>query len=312
MKRGKSYFLQEVAVQCLLHRKKVAYFSLEMSKKRVAKRLFSRISSTGKNAGLVHYPCFDCKKNQFNSCTNPKRTNRIRLVDKDGIKPFYTIDNKYKPCTICRGTKDYEVATWFTSIKRDAMETSALIKQANALTKMYGDNLRIISYPAGSANLSTIKNDLTVLEYTEDFSADCIIIDYADILKPEDTRVSDARTIANSTWLMLKQLADSRHVLVFTASQGNRKSMDKKNISATDIAEDIRKYAHIDRMLGLSQTEQEKKDGILRVSTVGDRDGSFHQGDQVILLQQRSVGQILLDSEMESQNNSVEYVEDFE
>ena len=51
-------------------------------------------------------------------------------------------------------------------------------------------------------------------------------------------------------------------------------------------------------MYGLSQTKVEKKKGVMRVSVVGDRDNDFSSDAQVIFLQQRTLGQIMVDTEI--------------
>jgi hypothetical protein len=99
------------------------------------------------------------------------------------------------------------------------------------------------------------------------------------------------------TWKTLKNLADSYNALVVTASQSNRASFDKKNVTQTDIADDIRKVAHVDGMIALNQMEEEKRRGIMRVSYIAGRDHSFDQRRSCVVLQQLDLGQTLLDSE---------------
>lgn len=299
MKRGKSFFLMEMAIQCMLNSKKVVLFSLEMSEKRMEKRILRRIAAFGKSDGEYIYPCFDCEKNQNGSCRMSTRTNRLKLwIDDEGQKPAFDKNSKYKPCTICRGKNNYKVATWFTVKKRSQPTTGRIIRKARSIKRMHGDNLRLKSYPAGSANTIDILSYLNLLEYTENFIPDVIIIDYADILKPEDSRLSDPRAIADRTWTMMKGLADSRHILVITATQGNRKSIEKLNVGQIDISEDIRKLAHIDMMYSLNQTPNEKKENIMRVGVIGHRDEDFSEFDHVLVLQQRALGQVILDSEL--------------
>lgn len=298
MKRGKSFFLQEVAVQCILNRKKVAFFSLEMQHKRVSRRILARLTAYGKREGTYVYPCFDCLSNQDGTCKKESRINRKRLVTEEGAKPQFSLDMKYRPCTACRGTGDFKLGTWFTTRKREKMELKKTIRKVKAINIMFGDNFRMRSFPANSANMQDIKAELDALEYMEDFIPDVIIIDYADILKPEDARQTDERHRANETWKMMKNMSDERNVLLFTATQGNRKSIDKKSMVATDISEDIRKFAHIDMMYAISQTTQEKREGVMRISIIGLRDEDFDEDAQILVLQQRALGQILLDSEL--------------
>jgi hypothetical protein len=299
MKRGKSFVLQEIAVIAAMNRKKVAYFSLEMSKKRVEKRILRRITAFGKESKEYLYPCFDCLKNQDGSCGKKERINKFSLLSADGIKPKFDRALKYRPCVECRGKNNdsYEVATWFTVKQREKLSIKAAVRKAKSIKNMFGDNFRIISYPANSVNIAAVKVDLEALEYSENFVADCVIIDYADILKPEDSRLV-GRERTNETWSTMKGLSDEKHILVVTATQGTRKSIDKKSMEATDTSEDIRKFAHIDMMYAISQTKQEKREGVMRISVVGARDEDFDEFRQCLVLQNRTLGQVLLDSEI--------------
>jgi predicted GH43/DUF377 family glycosyl hydrolase len=163
---------------------------------------------------------------------------------------------------------------------------------------MHGDTFRMKAYPMGSANISRITADLDALEYTEGFVPDVIVVDYADILAPEDARITDTRHRLDMTWQHLKGLAQERHCLVFTASQGNRKSIKKLLMEQEDIAEDIRKMAHVDVMYALNQTGKEKAAGAMRISIVAHRHEDSNDSSYVTVLQQRGLSQMLLDQEI--------------
>jgi len=276
-KRGKSFWEQEFAVQALMNGKKVFIVSLEMDKNRVKKRLYKRLTGfiEEKPEELV-YPCFDCLKNQNDFCKKRERTNQIRLTNADGVKPtFFDKSDPYRICTACRGKKDFAVGTWFTTIKRDAMKQANTLKIIRGIRQAFGDKLRVKAYPAFAANVHDIMSALEELELTEDFVPDVIIIDYADILAPEDHRVVGRERI-DETWKTLKRLADENHCLVVTASQSNRGSFKKKYVEEVDIAEDIRKIANSDLFIALNQTKQEKKEGVMRVNVIAARDEDFN------------------------------------
>jgi hypothetical protein len=302
MKRGKSFMLQEVAVICALNRKKVVFFSLEMNAKKMGRRILNRITATDPDhEGDFLYPVFDCAANQDGTCKLPQRVNKVRLLLDSGEKPQIKEAAKYKPCTACRRTSDfmsYKVATWFTFNKRDRMTSRSASRKASGLQSMYGDNFRMKAYPMGAANLKHIRADLDALEYTEGFVPDAIVLDYADILAPEDARVSDIRHRLDATWQQLKSIAQERHCLVFTASQGTRKSIKKNLMEQEDIAEDIRKMAHIDLMYALNQTGKESAEGAMRISVVAHRHDEYNDRAFVTVLQQRGLAQMLLDSEI--------------
>jgi len=296
-KRGKTFWIQEIAIQAFLEKCKVVFISLEMSKNKIQGRMYKRFTALGKEHKDYVYPTFDCLKNQIDACDKKCHKNKIRLLNSDNKKPdTFDFNFNYRVCTECRGTKDFEISTWFKVENREKFKSSKVTSIIHSIEKMYGKNFRLFSYPAFSANISMIKNDLDDLEELENFVPDIICIDYADILAPEDSRII-GRERVDETWKTLKNLANTKHCLVVTASQSNRASFTKKNVVQTDISEDIRKIAHADSMLSLNQLPREKRDGIIRIAMVADRDGSFDEYKTCIVLQQLDLGQVLLDSE---------------
>lgn len=296
MKRGKSFFLQETALQAAMFRLNVVMVSLEMGDKGLANRMYHRLTALGATKDGYVYPCFDCQRNQDGTCTKVERTNRITLITNDNKgKPDFGNALNYKPCTVCRGAKGFKVASWYEVIKRDAISLHKVVKHIKGFTEMHGHGLRIKAYPAYSANLSNVKKDLDVLEYADGFVPDVIVIDYADILAPE-SKYSEGREKIDETWKALKNLAATRHCLVVTASQSTRATLNTKNVRASDVAEDIRKVAHVDAMFALNQTVVEKKEGVIRVGCATHRWQEFDENKFVYVLQQLSLGQVVLDS----------------
>lgn len=297
-KRGKSYFLMEIAYQAFLERYKVIFVSLEMNSFKMKRRFLKRVTAFGDETKEYLYPCFDCYKNQIDSCSKSIRTNQGRLRDeKDEKPPEFDATLAYVPCVACRGRKDFLVDTWFTMIKRPKQTLNNSRKIIQGLRQMYSENFRLICYPKFSANVSNIKMDIEALEFEEGFIPDVIVIDYADILAPEDSRII-GRDRYDETWKMFGNLADIRKALVVTASQTNRASFDKKNVTQTDAAEDIRKIANVDMMIALNQLPEEKRQGFMRVSVAVGRDDDFDQFKTCTILQNLALGQVCLDSEL--------------
>ena len=65
-----------------------------------------------------------------------------------------------------------------------------------------------------------------------------------------------------------------------------------------DLSEDARKLGHVDAMIGINQTDQEKMDGVSRIVVTAQRYEGFSMLRQVIILQQLAAGQWCLDSEV--------------
>jgi hypothetical protein len=295
-KRGKTFLLQESGIQAATSGLNVAIISLEMSKNGFGSRVIQRLVAMGKTK-LFFYPCFDCLKNQDGSCKKAKRENHITLADSKGNIPPFSLEIDYKPCTACRGTKDFKIGYWYEPIERPIISKQKIFEQAEGFVRVYGDRIRLKVYPAFSANLKQIIADLDELEATTGFIPDVIIIDYADILAPEDKRM-DLHTRTDETWKTLKQVAEARHCLVLTATQGNRKSSEKRSVVANDTSWDISKNDHVDAQFALSQTPAEKKQGVLRISKTLHRWEEFDENEQATILQNLKLSQVILDSEM--------------
>lgn len=269
-----------------------------MSKKRVERRIYQRISSTSGKSTSVVYPIMDCWNNQDNSCTKEERVNHIGLLDDDYEAPKFDSKMDYRVCTWCRknSPKEFIPATWYCEEKRPSFNLGNMRKTIGAFYKTFGDRFRLRSYPRFSANLTDIMNDLDVLEFSEGFVPDVIILDYADILAHEKERES-IREMVDDTWKTLARMSDERKTLVITVSQSNKKSWDAASVKAGDVSEDYRKIAHVDMMFSLNQTPEEKKLGTMRIGVVAHRDEDFIQFNHVRIFQQLGAGQPLLDSE---------------
>ena len=304
MKRGKSFMLLETSYQAVISRLKCLFISLEMSTDEVWERFLKRITSCGDEGNKVWYPVFDCLRNQDGSCKLSQRVNKEKLLDKGLFKPDVDKVPNYKPCAICRATYSggkkhtYIPETWYEGISRDKLDYALALKVIGGITRMYGMNkiFRVLTFPTYTMNLSKLENYLTQWEDSDGWIPDVLVIDYADIIAPEDTSEA-GRDRIDHTWKELKRLASYRKCLVVTATQANRSSIEKFMVKQTHTSEDIRKLAHVDVMLSLNQTSEEKRVGVMRIGAVVHRHKRFLETEGVTILQALDVGQPHLDSE---------------
>lgn len=306
VKKGKTWLLMEIAVMALLQRFRVAFISLEMKKEKMQQRLYKRFMSTATGKGAILYPCFDCYRNQDGTCSSVERKGGGDLIESkiNDIIIFkrYSENIDWTPCDVCRGRKksDFVPANmhWYKSLERPGMELDDVRGYVKSIRESFGDNLRLKCYPRFSANLGDIERDLDLLEYTEHFIPDVIIVDYADILKPEN-RFGDKLDMIDETWMTLAQVGDKRKALMVSATQSNKEAWDAKNTKAKNVGQYFMKFAHVEMAFMLSQTPQEKKNNIIRCSVAVSRNEDFNEDYQVRILQQLQAGQPLIDSEFE-------------
>lgn len=279
-----------------------AYFaSFEMSQKQMSRRILHSLNArpTKRWEGEMLIPVFDCVWNQVGKCNKSKRTCEITLrKSEEEDKPkFEDAPDGYTPCTICRGTKDFEVATWAKKVERKRLDTGSAIAKKRSMEKTIlrkAGELKMTEYPSGSITMIELENHLANLEYYENFIPDIITTDYADKIKANDTR-RQYRHQLGEVWESHKALAQKRHCLCLSASQTNM-SRTKKDIGAGDWAESIEKYNLVDMGLALNQSEQDKVDGLMRVSILKQRHDDYDIQGEVWVLQQLRIGRPYLDS----------------
>ena len=90
-----------------------------------------------------------------------------------------------------------------------------------------------------------------------------------------------------------------RKAIVFTASQSGRASLSK-NVESEDIAEDIRKLAHVTSMVSVNQTPKEKQEGYFRLKQLAVREGE-QEFRQAVCLQCLNIGRMVLDSHFDNE-----------
>jgi hypothetical protein len=304
MKRGKSWMLQELAFQALCCKLKVVIFSLEMSQKEMTKRIYERLTGLAGKAGKVSWSTFDCERNQDNTCSRPERTcsKGVKAPGEVVIEPKEV--KGYKPCVACKPEKneadngEYRQAVWKVwKDQKEPMDSKMVLKKTKDFERLYGSNFRVKAYPSFIASFDDILADLDDLWYTDEFVPDVICIDSLDIMAPQGGNNLSERGQIDWAWKRAKGLGGERHCLVATVLQSNRASITQKSVQQENTSEDIRKLAHVDIMFGLNQTPDEKKKGIMRVSTVVHRHKGFQFGKDVMILQGLDIGQPLLESQ---------------
>lgn len=308
MKRGKSWWAQETTIHVLENKLKVAYFSLEMNRTAVSKRIYKRLTSLASSSGNHKYPVFDCQKNQDGTCKKAERACQVSIKAPGALTPEFKYYKDYKPCQACRipgkdnperKESDYVVATWWGMQKQTKeFDPKSVAKKVRDFKMLYGNNLRVMAYPAFSASFEDAERDLDELEAQEGFVPDFIVYDYFDISAPSSgAHGFSERGVADHIWKSGKALAARRHCCVVTVLQSNRKSISKKSLEQEDTAEDIRKLAHVDLLFGLNQTPEEKDQGVSRISVIGHRHEEFSFAGEVMVLQSLALGQPFLDDE---------------
>ena len=159
-----------------------------------------------------------------------------------------------------------------------------------------GGRLELMSFPTYSLSVAGLRNELKKLEVYSNFVPMLICVDYADIM--DHGRGESERDRLNRTWAGLRGLAMERKCVIATASQSNRETVDgAKDASEKNLAEDIRKLAHVTKLVTINQTEEEKERGIYRIGCKTQREGQ-PVFDQVVCTNCLTIGRPWLECQM--------------
>lgn len=241
-KRGKSFWLLDVAWRALEQRRKVAYFVLgDMSQSQVQMRLGTRAAKIPVNS-------------------------RFSIPFPVNIKPPKTRQGSARVGFESRIYKNS--LSWQRAWKayQDVLTNKVRSKQSY---------LRLCVYPPGGISVSGIDEQIKI--WSQDgWVPDIIVLDYADNLDmPEGG--DDPRNQNNAAWKRMRKLSQDWHACVVTATQANAASVDSYVITRRNFSEDKRKLAHVTGMIGLNQTADEKALGVYRLNWVLRREGDYSE-----------------------------------
>lgn len=254
-KRGKTWWCVEFILKALKSRRRVAMFQCgDLSEAQLLHRLGTRLTgAVGKEEDshkmLVVPTALKWREGEEGQ-EQREETGKLRVdVEGDEIAPkgFLTYKRAVRACT----------------------------KFLHNLALHRDEPLFMLSTHSNSSiNVKGINGILERWEHEKGFIADVIVIDYADILAPEDKRL-EGRDCVNETWKALRRLSQDRHCLVISPTQANAKAYEVDIQTMGNFSEDHRKNAHVTGMLGLNQNEKEKAAQVMRLNWLVLRESYF-------------------------------------
>ena len=132
--------------------------------------------------------------------------------------------------------------------------------------------VHIKEYPTQSATVENLRS------YTENlrrggFFPDFIVVDYADLLRSE-ARYTEKRHEHSHIYETLRGWSVEAALPIWTATQANRASLSKTQVTVADISEDFGKAMIADVIIGLCQNKKEKENREMRLFVAKNRDGT--------------------------------------
>jgi replicative DNA helicase len=132
--------------------------------------------------------------------------------------------------------------------------------------------LIVKEYPTRSATIQTIKNHIEKMK-NQEFIPDMIIVDYADLIKPEGSSKEEKRHQLEAIYEELRGISQEVGCPIWTASQTNRSGLNAEVITMESISEAFNKCFVADFIFSVSRTVEDKNTNSGRIYVAKNRNG---------------------------------------
>ena len=179
----------------------------------------------------------------------------------------------------------FELSEQLTAMRLDAMMTNMPTRKifpeidtvemkVKMLAKKAG-NLHIKYLPSGSTVLD-VKSYVKELELKSKKKIECILIDYLDLMMPKSKRVSPSDLFIKDKYVSeeLRNYATESQLLMCTASQLNRASVEEIEFDDSHIAGGLSKVQTADNVIGIFTSRAMKERGRYQVQFMKTRSSS--------------------------------------
>lgn len=242
-KRGKSFWLMDVAWEAVMQRRRVAFFSVgDMSEGQMLMRLGTRAAM--RPAESHRWPC------------------RVR------VPRSITLPSGSPLCEVVYDEEEFDSP--LSQAEAEAAFAHVQSRRVRSTTSYF----KLYTFPNSSISVKGVESALLEQDRLG-WSADVVCIDYADILAPVD-RKEDKIERVNQTWKALRALSQSRHCLVVTASQTSKESYGVDLIRDIHGTEFRGKFDHLTAAFGINQCEEEKDRQLMRINCLAAREFDFN------------------------------------
>lgn len=264
-KAGKSWYLLNQGKANVVRGKRVLHITCENSEELTAKRYVqSFYSMATREIGKLRLPYFQ------------------RHEGHEGVTISFQ-NLKHKDDQTGNLDRDVEVL--------DESRRGFLSRRLQDLGRLRANPLLIKEFPSGVLTVPMIIAYLDMLERSEGFIPDLLIVDYP---KQMHIKMSEYRLSLGQILIDLRGVAVSRNMAVTTVMQGSKKAKDSGTVTGTMISEDYSAIGTVDTVLTYSQTADEKQSGLARILVDAARDGA--DSFLVMVTQSYDIGQFCIDS----------------
>lgn len=293
-KKGKSFLLTDIQKHAVLQNIQVLKFSIEMTDTQELERHDKAFFPSAHKAGYYPFPVFDCIKNQTGDCGERKS----KIIVREDPKSPYVENPNHVVCTKCKDDRRehqrYVPTTYKEEIYRDENSIFNVKKEMKKWNQQLSRYSRIVVRPKYSLTYDLMMRDIDIMASRYQFIPKIILLDYIDILAMT-TGFDDYRMV-DEMWKMLQRVAGRTKCLIVTPTQADKAGALAETLHTTNQSGFYGKGRHVNSMLGINQTPQEKRDGVYRLNILDSRSSFQDSMDSCLMLQDLWAGQMHIDS----------------
>lgn len=168
-------------------------------------------------------------------------------------------------------------------LTKDKLCSPESIQKLKQLKEKHLGRIIVKRFPSGEVSTTDLATYIKRVEGTKDFVPDILIVDYADILKPNGTGYKEKRFELEKIYMQLRNLAIDLNLPIVTGTQLNRGALDKiasgVTVTEEDIAEAYAIQRHIDAGVTINATPVDTKNHKHFLYVTKNRDGEH--GDKI-------------------------------
>lgn len=147
-------------------------------------------------------------------------------------------------------------------------------KAINFFKSYKGGNIFIKEYPASKANSVNIRTYLKELEVHKKYKPDYLIVDYLNLMKPNNAGRLDNMYLLNFyISLELRELAIELDIPVITANQLTTPSIGSTNVGLGDLRGGAGPAENADLIISLTQSEEQEPENLITWKIIKNRIG---------------------------------------
>ncbi len=301
-KVGKTYHLMMFAIAAIKKGLNVAMIETgDLTQDQLDTRFYSYFSKKTarlNNVGKKFVPVMDCKLNQTGECEHSV-VDRPLIVNNEGKLIFnvnvydHNILEAHIPCTYCWKDRfkryKFQGSIWWKKQNIEMWDWPDVRKAVHKFRKRFNPGRLVTeAFPMRTVRASDIRDWCIKKQKQEGFIPDVLIVDYPDIMLPENNRM-DHRHQENEKWMILREISQEFHNCVIVGTQADAKAYNRETLQLDNYSEDKRKYSHTTHFYAINKTKTEENFGCSRLSGLLLREDSLQITQQATLIQNLNI-----------------------